>query len=533
MYREQSTTDESGSVQLLPSQLKEDQGKQQANMARATLLQHPLQHMRLSFSPQSASSLCRSTRLFDGPHPAPLFHSCRQHARHARRSVSYKATGIEEPGGPASFSPATVANPTQPLSILPFSNLVRSYLITVASSSPLLLRSSLGALKLLAHSNSPILNPDRNPLLHFLLKRTIYAQFCAGETTAEVDQTINWLKKMGYKGVILGYARESCVDEADTRNSLSQASAEKLNAKEISEWARGTLATVSMAQPGDFVALKFTGAGAQALRDLAQGNPPAPPLAEAITEICELAEARGVRLAFDAEHDVVQAGIDCWTMEYMRRYNRKGKALVYNTYQAYKKAVPRILAGHMEEARKEKFVLGIKLVRGAYLGSDPRHLFWESIDDTHRAYDGIAESLMRRAYNQTLTPVSPSATAHPTVNLVLAGHNSESVRRAQKIRNSQATAGEQRIDLVYGQLMGMAENISCGLVHAGRLAEKEGLQSMVDIPHAYQYITWGTVGECIQYLVRRAQENQDAVTRTKDGRKELGKELLRRLGWPV
>jgi proline dehydrogenase len=53
---------------------------------------------------------------------------------------------------------------------------------------------------------------------------------------------------------------------------------------------------------------------------------------------------------------------------------------------------------------------------------------------------------------------------------------------------------------------------------------------VVDVPRAYQYLVWGTVGECSQYLVRRAEENKDALSRTKEGRKALGKELLRRVG---
>ena len=220
-------------------------------------------------------------------------------------------------------------------------------------------------------------------------------------------------------------------------------------------------------------------------------------------------------------------------MEYSRRYNHDGRALVYGTYQAYKKSAPKTLARHLEQAREENFVLGVKLVRGAYLGSDPRQLFWDTIEDTHRTYDGIARSLMQRAYNEILRPVSSGAKGLPTVNLVLAGHNGNSVSKAQELRNSQAASGQPRIELTYGQLMGMAENISCGLVHTGQLAKANGLESIVDVPRAYQYLAWGTVGECSQYLVRRAEENQDAVARTKEGRRALGEELLRRLGWPA
>jgi proline dehydrogenase len=489
-----------------------------------------LNPLRLSFVHKPAS--LSSTTLFAELQISPSLYSCQHQVRHAhfRRNVSYAATGAEASETPASSTLAKMPKRIPPLSILPLPNLIRSYLITAVSSSPLLLHTSLGVLKLLAHSRSPILNPDRNPVLHCLLKKTVYAQFCAGETAVEVGQTINRLKGMGYKGVMLGYAREVCMGENEAQSLSTKVSEEELNEDEISSWAKGNLATVQMAQAGDFVSLKFTGAGTQALQHLTEGKPPSPMLNEAITGVCELAKARNVRLQFDAEQHSVQAGIDTWTTEQMRRYNREGKSLVYGTYQAYKKSTPRTLAKHLELARKENFVLGVKLVRGAYLGCDPRHLFWDTIEDTHKAYDGIAESLMRRTYNKILKPASTTANDFPSVNLVLAGHNSESVGKAQRIRNAQVSSGEPRINLAYGQLMGMAENISCSLVHAGQFAKQSGRESIVDVPRAYQYLVWGSVGECSQYLVRRAEENKDAVTRTKDGRKALGKELMRRLG---
>ena len=52
---------------------------------------------------------------------------------------------------------------------------------------------------------------------------------------------------------------------------------------------------------------------------------------------------------------------------------------------------------------------------------------------------------------------------------------------------------------------------------------------------AYKYLVWGTTGECMKYLLRRAQENKDAVSRTREGRDEMAKEAGRRVmalfGW--
>ena len=141
-----------------------------------------------------------------------------------------------------------------PLSILPFGTLLRSYLITALSSSPLLLSISLKTLSTLAHSESILLNPDRNPLLRYILKKTFYAQFCAGETAAEVKTVAGKLKDVGFHGVILGYAKEVVLEEGQTtgENALK---AETVKA-DVDAWKNGTLETVKMADKGDQVALK-------------------------------------------------------------------------------------------------------------------------------------------------------------------------------------------------------------------------------------------------------------------------------------
>ena len=185
--------------------------------------------------------------------------------------------------------------------------------------------------------------------------------------------------------------------------------------------------------------------------------------------------------------------------------------------------------------------MGVKLVRGAYLGSDPRHLFWAEKEETDQCYNGIAESLIRRSWNNVLRAPGKCTTL-PEVNLVLASHNLGSVENAMRVREEQAQRGESRINMVYGQLMGMADHVSCKLILAGReskegvtgyeggLTEKVGGdRGLREVPQAYKYLVWGTVGECLKYLLRRAEENRDAVTRTEESRVALRKEVGRRV----
>lgn len=363
-----------------------------------------------------------------------------------------------------------------------------------------------------------------------MLKKTFYAQFCAGETPLETKQTIQDLKNIGYKGVILGHAREVVLTKQEMQELGVPAEDAKPSVRDIEEvkrWRDDTLETVMLTQKGDFVALKFTGAGRQALQHLKANIPCALHLRQAVHEMCQLAEQRGVSLLFDAEQAWLQDGIDNWTVYYMKNYN-KNRAVVYGTYQAYAKRTPGVLATHLAQAQKDGYVLGVKLVRGAYLGSDARELFWDTIEGTHACYDNLAECVLRRQYAGLLQP-QDSTSSFPNVELILASHNAESVRKAQAIRDEQAKLGQERVRLTYGQLMGMADHVSCEIVLKAN-ERQHNLVSSTDVPCGVKYLVWGTLGITMKYLLRRARENQDAVSRTVDARKALGKEIAMRLG---
>ncbi|KAI0377535.1 proline dehydrogenase [Hypomontagnella monticulosa] len=418
-----------------------------------------------------------------------------------------------------------------PLSVLPLSMVLRNLAITSISSSRILLPPSLAVMSLLAHSNQAVLNPDKNPLLRWFLKGTFYAQFCAGENAAEVRRTIDGLKKIGFTGVILGYAREIVLSETQTHN-LSACDegpvAEECVRNEIGPWAAGTLETVRLARPGDFVALKFSGAGRQALYALKNRLPPPKHLRAAIDEICALAAERDVPLLFDAEQTAVQAGIDDWTLEYQRKLNTTpGHAIIYGTYQAYLKSTPATLSEHLAAAAKDGFTLGVKLVRGAYLGADPRHIIHDTKADTDNAYNGIVESLICRSWGSVLKAPEGQDVKFPRVSVVLGSHNLESVRKAREIRDS--PQADPATELAIAQLQGMADEVSCELVHASRERARQGsVREKEDAIKAYKYIVWGTTGECMKYLLRRAYENRDAVARTRSGRDAMWKEVKRR-----
>lgn len=453
------------------------------------------------------------------------------------RTISTTASTVQDNG---TSTPAviptlpTISQPSRPLSLLPLPVLLRSYALTAVSSYPLLLSPSLRLLSLVAHSPSALLNPDRNPLLHYLLKKTFYAQFCAGETKSEVQKTVKGLKTMGYKGVILAYGKEIVLEKGEKVDISSPQSADPTAENDVQDWKEGTLKTIRMAEEGDMIGLKFSGAGRDTMRQLAAEVPPGEAIVKATTEICDLARARGVRLLFDAEQDAVQRGIDAWTLQFARQYNTMtlGKAVVYGTYQAYLRSTPATLAQHLFFAKQENFTLGVKLVRGAYMGSDPRTLFWSTKEETDKAYNGITEALLKKRWNSVLQPSAEEASARISseVAFVLASHNHDSVQKAMAIRREQTEKGEAKIDMAYGQLMGMADEVSCELVMAAKARGVVPFEKTECAgPRAYKYLVWGSVGECLKYLVRRAEENRDAVVRAKGTRTALRMELGRRI----
>jgi hypothetical protein len=138
-----------------------------------------------------------------------------------------------------------------PLAKLPLSSVLRSLLILSVSSSSILLKPCIYTLSALAHPKTPLLDVAKNPLLNLLVKHSLYKQFNAGENKLEVQRSINAIKELGYRGVLLGYAREVLVGESNT-----DPADEKASRQEIQMWLDGTLQTVDMAQEGDFVALK-------------------------------------------------------------------------------------------------------------------------------------------------------------------------------------------------------------------------------------------------------------------------------------
>ncbi|KAM0517349.1 hypothetical protein ACHAPE_004879 [Trichoderma viride] len=325
---------------------------------------------------------------------------------------------------------------------------------------------------------------------------------------------------MGFRGVILTYAKETS-GSSSQKDSLNDESQGVDN--EIMAWHQGVLQTIRMIGDGDFLALKLTGAGEAVTTALSSGKPLPEQMESALLDVCDEAISRHVNVFVDAEQHHVQPGIDKVALNLMRRYNRSGVAVVFNTYQGYLKSTPRILLDHLHKAKEEQFVIGIKLVRGAYMSTEPRHLIHDTKEGTDVSYDSIAEGLIKGQYADW---TQDEAFNSPKLELFLATHNLPSTLKAQKLQNSRMHARLPLIRIQYGQLLGMADEVSLTLLQTNR---EDVSGKRFAATEVYKCLTWGTLNDCIFYLLRRANENKDAVTRTLAEYKALKQEVLRRV----
>lgn len=192
-------------------------------------------------------------------------------------------------------------------------------------------------------------------------------------------------------------------------------------------------------------------------------------------------------------------------------------------------------------------------MRGAYIHVEPRrHLIHDSKAETDRSFDDAVQYLLKqRTPIATQTKVasaqvseSVSGSGPWTADVMLATHNTQSVMRAlvdfeEAQKNSPNSAdvhpavyarthGVQR--LLFAQLMGMADEVSMDLVERtarNRPTDKLSLPTL----GVYKYSVWGSMSECLLYMLRRAEENRDAAARSRETASAILRELVRRLGF--
>lgn len=235
-----------------------------------------------------------------------------------------------------------------------------------------------------------------------------------------------------------------------------------------------------------------------------------------LNTIVKTAQDLDVRIMIDAEQTYFQPAISRITLEMMRRYNTE-KAIVFNTYQCYLKDTYKEVCTDLEQAKRQNFYFGAKLVRGAYIEQERARAAALGYEDpTNPSFEATTEM-----YHKTLTEclrrirLLKDANVDPKkIAIMVASHNEDTVRFAIEKMQEIGIHPEDKV-ICFGQLLGMCDYITFPLGQAGY--------------SAYKYIPYGPVNEVLPYLSRRAQENKGVLQKIKKEKRLLLSEITKRL----
>lgn len=335
--------------------------------------------------------------------------------------------------------------------------------------------------------------------IQWLIKQTIFAHFCGGETISDCQKTVEELHKFGI-GTILDYSVEG-----------------EKNEKGFEKTTQETLRTIEQAaaHPNLYPCCVFKMTGIASF-DLLAKQQTGKPLNDAekqnlakgyerLERICSFAHQKGVYLLIDGEETWIQGTIDTWVYEMMKKYNQQ-KAFIINTYQLYCKAALPNLKKAYQQALEEGYFLGAKLVRGAYMEKEAARAeklgYPNPIQPNKKATD--------QDYNEAL---KFCVEKRDRILLYAGTHNEESCQYLTQLMNQHGITPEDK-NFYFAQLYGMSDHISFNLAKAGYNVAK--------------YVPYGPVAAVMPYLFRRAAENTSVAGQSSREYTLIKTELQRR-----
>lgn len=310
-----------------------------------------------------------------------------------------------------------------------------------------------------------------------IIKATIFKHFCGGETIAECDPTIKNLASGGV-GTILDYSVEGEDNEQvfdETRDEIIR-----------------TIIRATGDKTVPITVFKITGVGRFGLLEKLDAKQALSPEEEMewqkvqarVKAICEKAYTAKVPIMIDAEESWIQDTIDKLAMDMMRAYNKQ-KVIVYNTYQLYRHDKLASLMSDFEIAKAESFILGAKLVRGAYMEKERKRAAEKGYESPIQPDKESADRDYDAALYFCIENIEKLA-------IVAGTHNENSCKMLAALLDEHRIA-HNHPHVYCSQLLGMSDNLSFNLANAGYNVAK--------------YVPYGPVKAVLPYLFRRAQEN--------------------------
>ena len=332
----------------------------------------------------------------------------------------------------------------------------------------------------------------------FIVRATVFRQFCSGENLQESYETVKKLNKKNVKSY-LHYSVEGLENEKTYDNSLNEVvkSIEFAASKDIL----------------DYTVFKPTAVASSVILNKATEEKELSSfekglyirIVDRFDIICKTAFENQIKILVDAEESWLQDAIDDIVLKMMIKYNTDN-TIVYNTSQMYRHDRLKYLKELKKKSIENNFQIGIKLVRGAYIEKENRRAkkynYKSPICESKHATD----TNFNEGANFILSNLD-------NFSLFCGSHNEKSIYNILDImRESKMQNNNPKI--WFGQLYGMSDNISFNLAEEGY--------------NVIKYLPFGPIKEVIPYLIRRAEENTSVKGQTSRELELIKKELKRR-----
>jgi len=337
-----------------------------------------------------------------------------------------------------------------------------------------------------------------------LIRSTIFKQFVGGETLEDSARVTKQLGSYGVQ-VILDYG----VEAKEGEENFDAVTEKIIEAVEFAATEKNV----------PFVSVKLTGLASMNLLDTLNEAPRLRSgihdsesqtaewerVRERMYAICDVANEKGIGILIDAEETWIQDPIDRLAIELMGVYNKE-KVVVYNTYQLYRHDRLHFLKLSHKLAVEGNFLLGAKLVRGAYMEKERERAlamnYPSPIHDDKNATDADFDAA-------TLYCIQNKE----NISLIVASHNEHSnLSIVTKMQELGMSNNDTKVH--FSQLFGMSDHISFNMA--------------LENYNVSKYLPFGPIQDVIPYLMRRAQENSSVNGQTNRELLLIRKELARR-----
>ena len=337
----------------------------------------------------------------------------------------------------------------------------------------------------------------RLPVL-FIVRATVFRQFCSGENLEESFKTVVKLNTKNVKSY-LHYSVEGLEDEETYDLSLNEVirSIEFASTKEILDFTVFKPTAIASSK----ILKKVTEQKELSEFEMGLYNR----IVHRFDIICKTAFENQIKILVDAEESWFQGAIDDIVLTMMIKYN-SSDTIVYNTLQMYRHDRLLYLNKLKKMSIDKSFNVGIKLVRGAYIEKENKRAkkynykspICESKDATDINFDKGAKFILSNLDH---------------FSLFCGSHNEKSIYDILDIMKN-SNMHKKNPKIWFGQLYGMSDNITFNLAEEGY--------------NVIKYLPFGPIKEVIPYLIRRAEENTSVKGQTSRELELIKKELKRR-----